>query len=128
MTQDVGIEGIGQIAIAISDLERSLGFYRDVLGLRVLFQAPPGLAFLDCGGVRLMLTPQLGDPADHRTSVIYYRVDDIQAAVEAVRARGAEVEREPQVTAQVGETELWLAFLRDPDGALVGLMSEVPVS
>ena len=66
------IQQIGQIAIAVSDIDKAVAFYRDTLGLALLFEAPPGLAFFDCGGVRLMLTILQGDPKDHQTSTIYY--------------------------------------------------------
>ncbi|NNC99954.1 MAG: VOC family protein, partial [Gammaproteobacteria bacterium] len=80
MKNNIQIEKIGQIAIAVSDLDRSVEFYRDILGLEFLFDAPPALAFFTCGGVRLMLTTLQGDERDHHTSAIYYQVADINAA------------------------------------------------
>jgi hypothetical protein len=50
-----GLARVGQIAVPVLDVERAIGFYRDVLGMRFLFKAPPGLGFFDCSGVRLML-------------------------------------------------------------------------
>ena len=85
-----GISRVGQIAVPVRDLDRAVAFYRDVLGLRFLFQAPPGLAFFDCGGVRLMLTLPEGPENARHSSVLYYLVDDIQAAWAAVTARGRE--------------------------------------
>jgi len=128
MTGTVGIGGIGQIAIAITDVERSVEFYQHTLGLTLLFQAPPGLAFFDCGGVRLMLTTPQGEARDHRTSVIYYKVDDIQMATASLKQKGVEFVREPQMAAKLDDHELWIGFLRDPDENLVGIMSEVPLS
>lgn len=127
MSVHPGIAGIGQVAIAVDDLERSVEFYRDVMGLECLFQVPPAMAFFDCGGVRLMVTTRQGEARDHRTSVIYYRVEDVETAYEALAARGAAAERKPQVTARMPDHELWIAFVRDPDGNLVGLMEERPV-
>jgi methylmalonyl-CoA/ethylmalonyl-CoA epimerase len=118
------IAGLGQVAVAVADLGRAVAFYRDVLGLPLLFEAPPGLAFFDCGGVRLMLTTPQGPERDHRTSVLYYRVADLPAAAAAVAARGAALESEPHLVARLPDHELWMAFLRDPDGNLLGLMSE----
>ena len=122
------IKQIGQIAIAVSDLANAVSFYRDVLGLTLLFEAPPGLAFFDCGGVRLMVTTQQGDAKDHTTSVIYYKVDDIQFAAAELKSRGVEFEREPQLAAKMPDHELWIGFLRDPDQNLLGLMAELPLA
>ena len=116
---------IGQIAVTVSDLARSVDFYRDQLGLRLLFQAPPGLAFFDCGGIRLMLTLPEGGSAI-ANSVIYYKVDDIREAFDALSARGVPFEGEPHLIARMPDHELWMTFLRDPDRNLIGLMSEVP--
>ncbi|MFO7539629.1 MAG: VOC family protein [Chloroflexota bacterium] len=126
MPNNVGIQSIGQIAIAVSDMEEATRFYRDVLGLNLLFEAPPGLAFFDCDGVRLMLTTKQGAEDDHKTSVIYYRVPDIDAAVKALKQKGISFVREPQMTAKMEDHELWIGFVRDPDNTLIGIMAEVP--
>ena len=68
---------IGQIAITVADVPRSVEFYRDALGLPLLFQAPPGLAFFDCGGIRLMLSRPEGEFRPGSSSVFYFRVTDI---------------------------------------------------
>lgn len=115
---------IGQIAVTVSDLARSVGFYRDQLGLRLLFEVPPGLAFFDCGGIRLMLTLPEGESAV-ANSVIYHKVDDIRAAFDALSARGVPFEGEPHLIAKMPDHELWMTFLLDPDRNLIGLMSEV---
>jgi len=94
------------------------------IGLRFLFDAPPGLAFFDCGGTRLMLSrPEGAD--EPRTSVIYYAVDDIHAAARALEARGVAFESSPHMIARLPAVDVWMAFLRDSEGNLVGLMSEV---
>ena len=124
-----GISRVGQIAVPVRDLDRAVAFYRDVLGLRFLFQAPPGLAFFDCGGVRLMLSVPEGPAQDRASSVIYYLVDDIQAAWAAVTARGARPASagasEPHLIAKLPDHDLWMAFVEDGEGNLLGLMSEV---
>ncbi len=121
----LSIQGLGQVAIVVSHVGRAVQFYRDVLGLPLLFQAPPGLAFFDCGGVRLMLTLPLGPERDHRTSVLYYRVDDLERAAALLKKREVKLERGPKRVAVLdGERELWIAHLRDPDGNLLGLMNE----
>lgn len=126
MSAVIEIEKIGQIAIAITDQPASVKFYRDVLGLELLFEVPPGLAFFNCGGTRLMLTCLQGDANDHKTSVIYYKVTDITASVESLKSKGVVFEREPQMAAKMEDHELWIGFLRDPDNNLIGIMAELP--
>jgi catechol 2,3-dioxygenase-like lactoylglutathione lyase family enzyme len=119
-----GLAQIGQIAVPVADVERAIAFYRDVLGMRFLFQAPPGLGFFDCAGVRLMLDEPAKAQAGHG-SVIYYKVPDLQAAVERLAARGVTFEAKPHLIAKLPDHELWMAFFRDPDQNLLALMSEV---
>lgn len=126
MPERAEIEGIGQIAIAVSDIKKSVDFYQNTLELKLLFEAPPGLAFFDCGGVRLMLTIPQGEDRDHKTSVIYYKVNDIDAATTALKAKGVSFIHEPQMTAKMEDHELWIGFIRDPDENLVGIMAEIP--
>lgn len=115
---------IGQIAITVADVAPALAFYRDALGLRHLFDAGPDLAFLDAGGVRLMLTTSQGAGDIGHNSLLYFKVDDIETVQAALVERGAAQERAPQLTARLPDHELWIGFLRDPDGNLVGLMEE----
>ena len=118
------LERIGQIAVTVEDLERAVAFYRDTLGLRLLFRAPPGLAFFDCGGVRLMLSvPEGNGPTG--ASILYYVVADIQAAHDALAARGVVFTDKPHLIAKLADHDLWMAFLRDSEGNMLGLMSEV---
>jgi methylmalonyl-CoA/ethylmalonyl-CoA epimerase len=118
------LSAIGQIAIQVQELERAVQFYRDRLGLRFLFQAPPGLAFFDAGGVRLMLSRPEGAAAG--TSVLYFRVDDIQQATAALRGRGVRFTDEPHRIARLPDHDLWMAFFADSEGNTMALMSEVP--
>ena len=119
------ITNVGQIAIAVSDIHQAMTFYRDGLGLTLLFEVPPSMAFFDCGGTRLMLTTLQGEAKDHRTSVIYYKVAELAKATEALKARGLKFEREPELAAKMEDHELWIGFLRDPDENLIGIMAEV---
>lgn len=118
------IERIGQIAIPVRDVDRAVAFYRDTLGLPLLFQAPPGLAFFDCGGVRLMLDGADSERAG-QSSVIYYLVSSLDDACSALSAKGVRLEAEPHLVAKLPDHELWMAFFRDPDANLLALMSEV---
>lgn len=125
---DAMITGIGQIMVPTHDLERAIAFYRDRLGLRFLFQAPPDMAFFDCGGVRLLVGVPEKPEFDHPASPIYYRVDDIDAAHEGLAGAGVAFRETPRRVADLGSHELWLAFFEDPDGNVLALMSEIPKS
>jgi predicted enzyme related to lactoylglutathione lyase len=115
---------IGQIAITVSDVAVALPFYRDILGLTFLFAAGPNLAFLQSGDVRIMLSTPQGHGAPGANSILYFRVEDIEARHAALVAAGARDERAPQLAAKMPDHELWLGFVRDPDGNRVGLMEE----
>jgi catechol 2,3-dioxygenase-like lactoylglutathione lyase family enzyme len=115
---------IRQIALTVSNVDAALGFYRDVLGLTFLFSAGPGLAFLDAGGIRIMLSTPQGAGKVGANSILYFKVSDIVAAYNNLVARGATDERAPQLAAKMPDHELWTGFLRDPDGNLVGIMEE----
>ncbi len=120
-----GLSEIGQIAIVVSDVAKATAFYRDILGLNFLFNAGPNLAFLAAGGVRLMLTTPQGHGEAGKNSLLYFKVDDVLGIHSAIVARGAKNERTPQLAAQLPDHDLWLGFVQDPDGNLIGLMSEV---
>ncbi len=120
-----GLTAIGQIAVRAQDLERAVAFYRDTLGMRFLFQAPPGLAFFDCGGIRLMLSRPEQPEFDHPSSTIYYKVPDIQQARNALVGRGITFESEPHLIAKLPDHDLWMGFFRDSEGNLLAVMSEV---
>lgn len=118
------LSAIGQIAVIVSDVEKALGFYRDALGLEFLFGAGPELAFLNAGGIRLMLSTPQGAGSVGNNSILYFKVTDIEAVYATIVARGGVSEREPQLVTKMPDHELWIGFLRDPDGNLVGLMEE----
>lgn len=120
----VGLKRIGQIAVTVADLERAVSFYRDRLGMRFLFEVPK-MAFFDVGGIRLMLGVPEREEFAHPASIIYYDVTDLDAAYARLQERGVAFENEPHMVADLGEKELWMAFLRDSEGNLLALMSEV---
>ncbi len=119
-----GLSEIGQIAITVSDVAAAMAFYRDVLGLKFLFQAPPALAFFMAGSVRVMLSTPEKAGAPVANSVLYFKVADIAAAHAALKTRGANFVDEPHLIARMPDHELWMVFLRDPDQNLIGLMEE----
>jgi methylmalonyl-CoA/ethylmalonyl-CoA epimerase len=124
-TTAIGISRIGQIAIDAHDVERAAAFYQDTLGLKLLFKAGAGLAFFDCGGVRLMLTRPEKPEFDHPGSILYFAVPDIQAVHAAMKEKGVRFEDEPHVVARMPDHDLWMVFFRDSEENLMGLMSEV---
>ena len=124
MAAEPKLSEIGQIAVTVSDVNTALAFYRDVLGLDFLFSAGPNLAFLMADGVRIMLSTPQGAGGVGKNSTLYFKVTDIEATHAAVVARGAMEERAPQLTAKMPDHALWISFVRDPDGNLVGLMEE----
>lgn len=124
MSTDVQLSEIRQIAVVVSDVDAALAFYSDILGLTFLFRAGPDLAFLDAGGIRIMLTTPQGHGSVGGNSVLYFKVSRISETYSALVARGATNERAPQLTAKMSDHELWIGFLRDPDGNLIGLLEE----
>ncbi len=117
---------IGQIFVSVHDLDRAIAFYRDMLGMKFLFQAPPNMAFFDCDGIRLMLGVADRPELDHPASIIYYKVDDIERVYGIFKARGVEFVVKPHLVAPMPTYDLWLADFRDSEGNLLALMSEVP--
>jgi methylmalonyl-CoA/ethylmalonyl-CoA epimerase len=122
-TDFAGLSQIGQIAVNVQDVERATAFYRDTLGMRFLF-AFPGLAFFDCGGVRLMLSRAEDPKLDHPASILYYRVADIEATHQALAARGVRFESGPHLVARMPDHELWLAEFNDSEDNILALMAE----
>jgi catechol 2,3-dioxygenase-like lactoylglutathione lyase family enzyme len=126
MSDTVGISGIGQIHLSVDDLPRAVAFYRDVLGLTLLFEVPgQSMAFFDCGGMRLYLGKPESESFRSRP-VIYYRVTAIDASCAALEQRGVTLESRPHIVHRTNVMELWMAGLRDPEENAVVLMSEVP--
>jgi methylmalonyl-CoA/ethylmalonyl-CoA epimerase len=120
-----GLSRIRQIAQPVHDLERATGFYRDLLGLELLFTVPGQFSFFDCDGTWLMVALPEGEGQDHPGSVLYFEVEDLGGAYEILRTRGVEFLEEPHRIADMGSYELWMAFFRDPDGNTLALRSEV---
>jgi len=122
----VSLQQIGQIAINVHDVPRAVAFYRDVLGLKLLFEVPPKMAFFVCGGVRLMLSLPEGAEYDHPGSILYYKVSDIEGTAAALKARGVvfEDKGEPHLIAKMPDHELWMGFFKDSEGNTLALMEE----
>jgi predicted enzyme related to lactoylglutathione lyase len=123
--KDMGISSIGQVSIIAHDTSRATAFYRDVLGLPLLFTAG-NMAFFDCGGVRLMLGPASSPELDHPSSILYFRVPDIEAAHRRLVEMGVKIEAPPRLIAPMKTYDLWMVGFRDSEGNIMQLMSEVP--
>ena len=124
-TAGTAITAVRQIALTVSDVGRATEFYRDALGLTFLFSAGPNLAFLDIGGVRLMLAGPEGEFKPGASSVLYFKVADITAAHALFAERGVSFPSEPHVIAAMPDHDLWLDEFRDPDGNPMALMCEM---
>ncbi len=122
---NLGITNIGQISIIVHDLQRATAFYRDTLGLPLLFTAG-NLAFFDCGGVRLMLGPAETPELDHPSSILYFRVPEINAAYRRLLELRVKIEALPRLIAPMPTHDLWMTGFRDTEGNIMELMSEVP--
>ena len=118
------IRRLGQLGVAVKDLETMTAFYRETLGLTFLFAAP-GMSFFDLGGVRLMLSLPEKGVEDAHGSILYLDVADIVAAHAALLARGVAFEGQPHVVHRYPGGELWMAFFHDPEGNALVLMSDV---
>lgn len=118
------IESLGQVALTVRDVQRSMAFYREELGLRFLFAPAPTLAFFMIGDVRLMLSAPEGEFTPGGSTVLYLRVADIEAEHAALAARGVSFIDAPHLVARMPDHELWMCFFRDPDAHTLALMSE----
>jgi len=118
---------LAQVAIPVRDLDRARAFYRDVLGLAHLFDAPPGLAFFQCGATRLMLSQPEG-PETAGSSILYYAVPDAAAAQAELAEAGIDFDEDARCIARVGDKDIWLAVTRDSEGNLIGMLSEQPAA
>ena len=124
-TLPIGVSRIGQIAINVHDLDRATAFYRDTLGLPLLFTAGT-LAFFDCGGVRLMLSRPEKPEFDHPSSILYFTVPDIVSAHQEMLSRGTQFEDTPHLIAKMPTHDLWMTHFHDTEQNLLALMCEMP--
>jgi methylmalonyl-CoA/ethylmalonyl-CoA epimerase len=121
---DLSDATVGQLLIPVESLERGIAFYRDTLGLRYLFSAPPQMSFFQAGSVRLLVgVPEAGQPS-LRGSAVYFKVEDIHGVYETLVARGVQFGAPPHMIHKTDTMELWLTEFKDPDGNHLALMSE----
>jgi len=120
----IGLGRIRQIAIIVQDLERATKFYRDVLGMKFLFEVP-GLSFFDADGIRLMLGKADNPEIERASSLLYYLVGDILGAHKVLEEKGVEILIAPRIVAPMPDHDLWISDYKDSEGNIFALMSEV---
>jgi methylmalonyl-CoA/ethylmalonyl-CoA epimerase len=121
----ISLGPIGQIALPVSDVDRSEAFYEKVLGLRKLYRFGD-LSFFDCAGVRLMIDKVEGGGEVKPQGCIYFRCADITLTVRELEKRGLSFTSKPHLIAKMDDHDLYMAFFTDPDGHTMALMQEAP--
>ncbi|HVR42086.1 MAG TPA: VOC family protein [Thermoanaerobaculia bacterium] len=124
MAASTDILGVRQIAITVRDLDRARTFYRDVLGIPFLFDAPPQMAFFEVGGIRLLLGVAEKPEQEHHSSILYFRTESIEAVHERLAAAGVTFVEAPRMVAEMSDHQLWLALFRDTEGNTMALLEE----
>jgi predicted enzyme related to lactoylglutathione lyase len=117
------LTGVLQIAITAKDIDRAAAFYRDSLCLPLLMTAP-NMAFFNCGGVRLYLSGAQGSDHNVSSSFIYFRTPDIDAFLADAKSKNVTIHQEPQIIARMPDHDLWLMWIKDSEGNLLGIMEE----
>ncbi|WP_342599232.1 VOC family protein [Psychrobacillus sp. FSL H8-0483] len=115
---------LGQVAVNVENVERAVVFYKEVIGLPLLFETN-GLAFFQCEDTRLLLSRPETEEFDHPSSVLYFQVENLQEEVARMKEAGALFIDEPHMVAKMGDTETWMAFFKDTEGNTHALMSEI---
>jgi predicted enzyme related to lactoylglutathione lyase len=124
--KNISLAEIGQISVNIHDLDRAVAFYKDTLGVKHLFTVPPQMAFFDCSGIRLMLAIPERPELDHPSSILYFKVPDIEEAHKIFKSHGVHFETKPMLVAPMATHDLWLAEFRDSENNVLALMCEKP--
>lgn len=121
----VHLDDIGQVALTVTNLDEAKNFYREVLGMRFLFDAGT-MAFFQCGTVRLLLGTGEATHTPGKGTILYFRVSDMEAVCATIREKGIIFTEEPHLVARMKSHDLWIAFFNDPSGNPLGLMAELP--
>ena len=124
--RSISLSEIGQISGNVHDFDRAVAFYKDTLGIKHLFTVPGRMAFFDCGVVRLMLAIPERPDLDHPSSILYFKVPDIEQAHEGLVSRKVHFETKPMLVAPMATHDLWLAEFRDSENNVLALMCEKP--
>ena len=119
------LSAIKQISVNARDLPRAIAFYRDALGMRHLFDAPPQMSFFDCGGIRLLVGVAEKGEFDHPSSILYFNVEDIGAAHADLKSKGVVFRDQPHLVTKLADREVWMSFFDDTEGNVLAITSEV---
>jgi len=122
----VSLSQISQISVNVHDLARAAAFYKETLGMKHLFTVPPKMAFFDAGGIRLMLAIPERPNLDHPSSILYFKVSDIENAHKVLESRAVHFETKPMLVAPMATHDLWLAEFRDSENNVLALLCEKP--
>lgn len=119
------LSSIAQIALTSGNLQRSIAFYRDTLGLKLMFEVS-GMAFFDVGGVRLMLGETKLESPIQPNSYVYFDAGDWLTTEASLEARGVKFDRPADVVQRAEGKEHAIRFFRDPDGNALAIMGWRP--
>lgn len=120
------IQKVGQIGVPVKNLDKAVHFYKDQLGLSLLFNTD-NMAFFECNGLRLLLSLPEKDEYVYSSSVIYFQVNNIKDTYEKLINMEVVFIDEPHIVAKMGQMETWMAFFKDTEGNTHALMSEVQI-
>ena len=112
---------LAQVAFSTRDLPKAVAFYRDMLGLKLMFEVS-GMAFFDVGGVRLMLGPAHHEGPLQNNAYVYFDAGDWYETEHALIARGLKFEHEAEIVQRAEGKEHALRFFKDPDGNTLAMM------
>lgn len=118
------IQKVGQIGVPVKDLDTAINFYKEKLGLSLLFHTD-SMAFFECNGLRLFLSLPEKEEFAQSSSVIYFQVEKMKETYEDLLSKGIVFMDEPHIVAKMGQTETWMTFFKDTEGNTHALMSEV---
>jgi methylmalonyl-CoA/ethylmalonyl-CoA epimerase len=121
----IALNQLGQLSLAVRDVDQAEQFYGGQLGLRKLFRFG-NLLFFDLAGVRLLIEKPENPQVVAGNSTLYFRVADIALVCGELKARGVAFIDEPHLIAPMEDHDLWMAFFTDPEGNTLALMQEAP--
>jgi methylmalonyl-CoA/ethylmalonyl-CoA epimerase len=120
----VHFDRIGQIAMTVRDLARAKDFYQNTLGMKFLFDAG-SMSFFQCGEIRLMIGLS-EEPGPVGGTILYFKVRDIHQTHALLNEQGVVFLQAPHLVAKMPDHDLWMAFLKDPDENVLGVIAEIP--
>lgn len=127
MTAQQGLSKIAQIALTTRDLPKAVAFYRDVLGLKLMFEVS-GMAFFDAAGTRLMIGQAENTAPLQNNTYIYFDAGDWHTTEAALASRGLKFERAAEIVQRAEGKEHALRFFKDPDGNALAIMGWRPAN